>query len=89
MSNDPFANATDSLIAPARSAIAIVPHASAALPQAVRALYVGVGGDIVLQAVGSQQDVTFSNVPTGSILPVRVSAVRTAGTTAQQLVGLS
>ena len=52
-----------------------------------RAIYVGTGGDIALvDAAGNA--VTFKAVPQGSVLPVRARAVRVAGTTAADLVGL-
>jgi hypothetical protein len=42
-----------------------------------------------LRAIGSASDVTLSNVASGSVLAIRVKAVRTAGTTAGNLVGLA
>lgn len=78
----------DSLIAPASQAFAIVPHNSANLPTPAKAVYVGTGGDLVLRAIGSPNDVIFRNVVGGSILAVRTVAVRAEGTTAGSLVGL-
>lgn len=89
MSTDPFTATSDSLIAPARIALAIVPSDTTALPMHTKAIYIGTGGDIVLRTVGSSSDVTFRNVAAGSVLALRVSAIRATGTTAEDLVGLA
>ena len=86
--NDSFAASGDSLIAPARQAFTITPDDGADMPRAAKAIYVGSDGDIVLRAVHSDDDVTFRNVAAGSILAVRVRAVRASGTTATDLIGL-
>lgn len=52
-----------------------------------RGIYVGVGGNIV--AVAENNNVaTFSDVPAGSILPVRAKRINATGTTASSLVAL-
>ena len=52
-----------------------------------RALYVGVTGDVT--AVNENGvAVTFSNVPTGAVLPIATSQVNATGTTATNLVAL-
>ncbi|UNA00764.1 hypothetical protein ZHS_8 [Edwardsiella phage vB_EpM_ZHS] len=52
-----------------------------------RALYVGVGGNIaVTMADGSTA--VFSNVPGGSVLPIRCTLVAASGTTATNLIAL-
>lgn len=89
MSDDAFANAANSLISPAHDCFSIVPSDAGNLTKATKAIYVGTGGDIVLRAVGSQNDVTFRNVIGGSILDIRVGAVRATGTSAADLVGLA
>jgi hypothetical protein len=86
---DPFSAASDSLIAPAREAFAIAPSDNAEFPRATKALYVGTGGDVVLRAVGSDTDVVLRNVVAGSVLAIRLRAVRASGTTAANLVGLA
>lgn len=85
---DPFEQYSDSLTAPAKAAFSIIPDDSADLPALARALYVGTGGDLVLRAVDSDADATFANLPAGTILPVRVRAVRATGSTAANIVGL-
>ena len=89
MTEDAFANAANSLISPAHDCFAITPSDANDLLQATKAVYVGTGGDIVLRAVGSQGDVTFRNIVTGSILDIRVRAIRATGTTATDIVGLA
>ncbi|MCU0947418.1 MAG: hypothetical protein MUF47_04105 [Porphyrobacter sp.] len=85
---DPFELHSDSLMAPAKAAFAITPDDSADLPMVAKAIYVGTGGDLVLCAVDSDADATFANLPDGTILPVRVRAIRATGSTAANIVGL-
>ncbi len=88
MFDDPFKDTANSLSSPAADCFEIEPDNSANLDSATKAIYIGNGGDLVLRPVGSEQDVTFVNVPSGSILPIRVQAVRINGTTASDIVGL-
>ncbi|MDJ0641430.1 MAG: hypothetical protein QNJ15_01305 [Erythrobacter sp.] len=86
---DPFENSSDSLIAPAKTAFEISPDDNADLAGATKAIYVGTGGNITARPVESEQDVTFHNVVAGTVLAVRLRAVRSSGTTAADLVGLA
>lgn len=86
---DPFSNASDSLIAPAKLAFPISPDDVADMSSGTKAIYVGTGGDLVVRLVESDVDTVFANVPDGSILPLRVQAVRQSGTSASNLVGLA
>jgi hypothetical protein len=52
-----------------------------------RGLYVGVPGDIAVVA-SDGSSATFTNVPGGTVLPVRVRRVNSSGTTASGLVAL-
>jgi len=88
MQFDSFAGSGDSLVAPAKHAFPITPQANSDLPMAAKALYVGGAGDVVLRAVDSQEDVTFFNVASGTILPVRIRAIRDTSS-ASNFVGLS
>lgn len=88
MLEDPFASSANSLSSPAAECFAITPSDSADLPRATKAIYVGTGGDIVLRAVESDSDVTLRNTIGGSILDIRVRALRDTGTSAQDIVGL-
>ena len=71
---------------PVSDGFAITPHDSTNFSRATRGIYVGTAGNIVV--VFSSGAVTFSNVPAGSILPVRAIRVNSTNTTASNLVGL-
>lgn len=51
-----------------------------------RGLYVGTSGDVTVTMYGGG-DVTFANVPAGTILPIRVSVVKDTST-ASDMVAL-
>lgn len=74
--------------APARSALTVTPHATNALTNGVRGLYVGTTGNIAGRLVGDTADVSFVGVPAGSILPFKFSHVRATGTTASNILAL-
>ena len=86
---DAYKNTADSSIAPAEYCFAITPSDESDLGRATKAIYVGTGGDVALVSVRGESVVVFSNVASGSILDVRVRAVRAAGTTASGIVGLA
>lgn len=75
----------DALIFSYGSATAVTPSDSTAL--AYKALYIGVGGDVVV-ITRSGDTVTFKSVPTGAILPIDVQKVK-AATTATSILGLN
>lgn len=89
MTFDPFDAASDSLTAPARRTFAITPDDQAELSVVSKAIYVGIGGDVVLRTVDSDTDVTFANVQNGTILDLRCLHVRATGTSAAGIVGLA
>ena len=79
----------DGISDPARRTETVTTHNTNALPSgAVKALFVGTGGDVKLRAVDDISDSTFKNVGNGTILPVRATHVRTTGTTAADMVAL-
>lgn len=86
---DNFDSALDSLIAPARNCFPITPSDSTNLASLPKALYIGGGGNLVIRAADSTQDVTFVNIPSGTVLDVRALIIRETGTTATNLVGLA
>lgn len=86
---DSFASFADSPMAPAAACFVVAPSDTLDLPQVTKAIYVGTGGDIALVPVQGTVPVIFRNVPTGAILDVRVRAVRIAGTTAADIIGLA
>ena len=73
---------------PAEYAAAVTLSDSTVLTPTPRALYIGVGGDVVVTMAADGSDVTFENVPTGTKLPVRVSKVKATNTTASSIVAL-
>ncbi len=79
--------AAEGLTSPADNAVAVTPSDSTDLAFTSRALYVGGAGNIVVTMAGGG-DVTFTAVPAGSILPVRVTRVKATSTTATAIVNL-
>lgn len=84
--SDRFAAHAPSAQGPATRFFAVTPSDTGDLPELVRGLYVGTGGDVVA-VDGTGAVTTFRAVPTGTVLPIRAAAIRTA-TTAANLVGL-
>lgn len=73
--------------APALGAIAVTPSDSTNLTQQARALFIGTGGNVVLDTP-TETTVTFKNVMSGQILPVAAVRVRSTNTTATDIVAL-
>lgn len=86
---DAFSGTSDSPIAPASRCFAITPADGTDLVRVTKAIYVGTGGDISLVPVGDDQAVLFRNVPSGSVIDVRVARVNSTATTADDIVGLA
>ena len=74
-------------VSPAASLVAITPSNSANISSTVRAIYVGVGGNITVVTTAGEV-VLFTNVPQGAVLgPFNVVRVNSTGTAASALVG--
>ena len=86
---DPFAHHSDSPCAPSAHPFAVAPSDGTPLTTVPKALYIGTGGTVVVRAAGGAADVTFANLASGQILPVRPQFVRATGTTAANIVGLA
>jgi hypothetical protein len=84
---DQFANTQSSLSSPASGGFPVTPSDTAGLTSISRALYVGAGGALSVRML-SGDDVNFVGVPAGTILPIRVTQVFSAGTTAGNIVAL-
>ena len=82
---DTFKSHTRGLTSPPEHGAEITPG-DQDLAVVTRALFVGVGGDLVVRLVGGET-VTLAGVQGGSLLPLRVARVLT-GTTAGAIVGL-
>lgn len=89
MSYDAYHGLAPSSITPSENCFPITPSDLESLPFLTKAIYIGRGGDLVLVIGNSQDAVTFRNVVQGSVLDVRVRAVKSTGTTAGDLVGLA
>ena len=77
----------DSVITPSSEFAAISPSDSTYLTEIPKSLYVGTGGNLVaINAVGDA--ITFTNVPSGSVLPIRPKRVNATSTTATGIVGI-
>lgn len=76
-------------MSPAEHCFAIAPSDSEDLAQATKAIYVGTGGDLSIVPLGSNDPVILRNVIGGSVLDLRIRAIRESGTTAADLVGLA
>ena len=84
---DNFSSYSSGLDAPASGAVAVTPDDATDLGEVTRALYVGVAGDIAV-VMKSGQEVSFTGVAAGTILPLRIARVKATGTTAGNIVGL-
>ncbi len=84
---DPFSSHSAGLESPATHGFAVSPSDSADLADVIRALYVGGSGNVAVTLL-SGADVRLTGVAGGTLLPLRVRAVRATGTTATSLVGL-
>jgi hypothetical protein len=74
--------------APYVRAEAVTPSDGAELAEISRALYIGGAGHVAVVTSGGDA-VTFSAVPVGTILPVRVRQVKATGTTATNILALA
>lgn len=71
---------------PASNYAAVTPHASTEFTYVCRYLYVGTAGNLVAVTPGGSE-VTFANVPAGTLLPIK--AIRVDDTsTASDIVAL-
>ena len=86
---DAFSRQADSAEAPSAHPYAVVPSNAAPLAPIPKALSGGTGGTLVLRTASGTTDVTFKNLASGQILPVRAQFVRATGTTAADIVALA
>ena len=84
---DQHSGFVEGLTSPADNAAAVTPSDSTDLAFTSRALYVGGAGNIVCTMLGGG-DVTFTAVPAGMILPIRVTRVKSTSTTATSIINL-
>lgn len=67
---------------------AAVTKSDATVLPATRGLYIGGAGDVAVSMAADDSSVTFTAVPAGTVLPVRVKKVLSTGTTATTIVAL-
>lgn len=81
---DPMHGLAQTPSTPARRAVAVTPDDNTDLSIYAKALFVGVGGDIVAIPAGNADNeaVTFKNCASGSVLPVMIRRVKNSSTTA-------
>lgn len=84
---DRFADTAPGLDAPASDGFAITPDDATDLVETTRALFVGSAGDIAL-VLASGAALTFANVASGTLLPLRARRIEATGTTASAIIGL-
>jgi hypothetical protein len=72
---------------PATHAALVSPNDGVDLEYTSRALYVGGAGAVAVTMLGGDA-VTFSGVLAGTILPIRVTRVKSTGTTATLILAL-
>lgn len=85
--SDVFSSFAPGLEAPASRLFAITPSNSTDFTTDTRAIYVGTAGNIAIVTAAGDV-VTLSNVPAGTILPIRATRVNSTNTTASNLVGM-
>ena len=83
---DQFANAADTVTAPATRVAPVVPSDTVALTDIPKALYVGTGGALAIEAARGGS--ASFRVGDGTVLPVRARLVKATGTTAADIVAL-
>lgn len=83
---DSFATNQPGLSSPLVNAVAVTPNDSTDLDYVSRALYIGTAGALTVITSGGDT-VAFGNVGVG-LLPLRVSRVKSSGTTAANIVAL-
>lgn len=88
MATDNYNASIRSDLSPYTRAVAVTKSDTTLLDPVPRALYVGGVGDVVVDTLGGDADVTFKAVPTGTVLHVRAVRVK-AATGATSILALS
>lgn len=76
------------LNSPATTGAAVTPNDSADLAETSRALFIGTGGTLVVTLRDDTSSLTFLNVASGQVLPLRVKRIHDTGTTAANIIAL-
>lgn len=83
---DKYKKFVSTLDSPGVHALSVTPNDTTDLTVVSRSVYVGTGGNLEAILAGDTTSVIFMNVPAGSMLPIRVSRIRAAGTTASNIL---
>ncbi len=87
MFGDSYPLPADSWDFPAKYAAAVTPNDTTVFAEPSKGLYIGATGNVVVHLQGDPATaVTFTGVPAGTVLPIRVVRVLSTGTTATGLV---
>lgn len=70
------------------SAVAVTPNDNTDLPLTSRGLFIGTGGHVAVILDKDAASVVLKNIPSGSVLPIRIRRVLATGTTALDIVAL-
>jgi hypothetical protein len=84
---DTQAGQQEQLNSPADNATEVTPNDTTPLTYVSRGLYIGVTGNLSVTMQGGG-NVTFVGLPAGTVLPVRVTHVRSSSTTASSIINL-
>jgi hypothetical protein len=84
---DAFANFASGFGGPASSGFAVTKSDVTVFAQPTRSLWIGGVGDVPVRMLDGTA-LTFTAVPAGTLLNVRVDKVMSAGTSATNIVGL-
>ena len=84
---DPYESNAAGLDSPAIDGAAVTPNDSTDLTTTPRALWVGGAGNVSLVTLGGTT-LTITGIPAGTLLPIRVTRVRSTSTTATAIVAL-
>jgi hypothetical protein len=87
MAANPKSRSSIEGLASASGVIAVTPSDSTAIATLPRALYVGGAGNIAV-LMEDDSTATFSSVPAGTLLPIRVKRVNSTNTTATLILAL-
>ena len=84
---DIFSRFQATVISPLTTAASVTPHNTNELSYVTRAVYVGGAGNVKV-TMQDGGEVTFVDVPAGTVLPIRVKIVQATGTTATSIIAL-
>lgn len=71
---------------PADEAVVVTPSDSTVFTQPSRGVFVGTVGDLTVDMKAVGTNITFKNIPSGTLLPFRVTRVYATATSATNIV---